>query len=90
MPVEAIEQASCTECDTDDATIEREGREVSSAREEVSYITYKTKCDECSATGGVSITEDGLRSTEELSYEDASWNQDEDDSDDDDEGDSDE
>lgn len=81
MTVEAIEQATCTNCGEEE--FDQTKREISSASDDKSYISYAVECDECGEESALSITEEGVISQSEISYEDASWNQDEDEGDDD-------
>lgn len=75
MPRQAIRQATCTECgeDEDNHTVTDTNMEV-----EDDTITYDTRCG-CGVEGEVTIDEHGTTAGENMSHENASWNEEQDD-----------
>lgn len=82
----AIEQATCTDCDETDpeevefAVIERD-HEMMPDDEEEGHVTRTVRCKSCKSEGEVRVTHDGSEPSGCVSFEHASWNQ-EDESDD--------
>jgi len=76
MPRQAIRQATCTECDESDDNHKVTDTDMSLSE---NTITHTTRCN-CGAEGEVTITENETIAGENISHEDASWNdEDEDD-----------
>lgn len=82
MPRDAIEQASCTECGENEDNFTVTNTELDRDDDGSPFVEHDTRC-ECGETGTVTIDEDGTSASENISYDEASWNQsdEEDDSD---------
>lgn len=79
MPRQAIRQATCTECGEDEDNHTVTNKETSVEDDE---ITYETRC-ECGTEGEVTVDDEGTHAGDNISHEDASWNEeDEEESDD--------
>jgi len=79
MPRQAIQQATCTDCGESDDNHTVTNSDIISGDDEDTRIEYSTRC-ECCTTGTVTIDEEGVSATDEISHEDASWNDDSDES----------
>lgn len=78
MPVHAVRQAECTECgESDDnytITHKRVGPE--DDEDEEPALKYQARCA-CGEKAAMLITEEGTRASSNVSYEDATWNEEE-------------
>jgi len=79
MPRQCVRQATCTDCDEDEDNLTVTDTDMDIEEDE---LTYETRCS-CGETGSVTLDTEGIASVENLSHEDASWNQDEDEDSDD-------
>ena len=79
MPRQAIRQATCTECDEseDNHTVTDKDMDIDEGS-----ITYDTRCT-CGVEGEVIVDEEGTTAGENISHDDASWNQEDDEEQDD-------
>lgn len=71
MARQAIEQAHCTTCDDE----ENEFRVINSKLGDIEpSVSYNVRCS-CGEEATVSIDEEGTSASDEITYENASWNQ---------------
>jgi len=73
MPRQAIEQAECTQCNESEDNYTVLDSNINS---EENSIVYDVRCT-CGELASISIGEDGIGSSKSVSYEGASWNQEE-------------
>lgn len=80
MPRQAIKQAEHEECDSDDSEFTVMDREFPNINndEEMNSIVYDVRCS-CGDTGTITVDEEGTHASDDITYENASWNQEEDD-----------
>ena len=75
MPRQAIKQATCEECDDDDA----EFRVLDTSRpDDELRVDYEVECS-CGHDSEISISDEGTHAGEGINHDDASWNQEDDD-----------
>jgi len=72
MPRQVVRQGSCTECDEDEDNFTVTNSETSLGEDSVSY---ETRCT-CGETGSVTIDDNGISETVNISHDNASWNED--------------
>jgi len=71
--VEAINQAECTECDSD-SEIRQTDRTYNMTGSDETWIRREVRCRGCGATGAVTISSDGVSAEGDVTHENASWN----------------
>jgi hypothetical protein len=75
MPRQAIRQATCTECGENDDNHTVTDTDMSIDDD---TLTYDTRCT-CGVEGEVTLDDEGTNAGENISHEDASWNEESDD-----------
>lgn len=66
----SVEQAECESCG--EASFEINDKEMDMERD---GIVYDVECGGCGETGRIAIGENGVASTDEITHENATWNQ---------------
>lgn len=79
MPRQAVHQAEC-DCDNDDAAFRVE--ETDSPDDDQNAVIYDVRCT-CGKSATIVVGEDGIAASDHVSYENASWNDDDSDEEDD-------
>lgn len=76
MAVPHVEQAECANCEQEEDDMRVIKRNFDG---EAGTIGRALKCRHCGAKGATVVTENGLQTAGDISYENASWNQEGDD-----------
>jgi len=73
MPRQAIRQATCPNCDSSEDNFDVKTKHMDIEEQTVEFDVQCT----CRETGTVTMTESGIESSDNISHENASWNQEE-------------
>ena len=73
MTRQAIKQAECTECDTNEPSFTKTDKTF--LHDGLSTIEYDIKCIECGQASTVSVDREGTSAGDGVTHENASWNQ---------------
>jgi len=80
MARQTVQQGECTECGENDENFTVTDKTIDRDDDGRPFVQYDTRC-ECGEAGSVTIDESGISSSENVSHNDASWNESDEESD---------
>jgi hypothetical protein len=81
MVRQSIRQARCTNCDSDDDNYNVRDKEFTEDDDNGVCVEYDVYC-RCGENATITVSENGIHSSDNVSHEDASWNKEQEESDD--------
>jgi hypothetical protein len=82
MARQTVQQGTCTGCNESDENFTITDKTIDRDDDGNPFVQYDTRC-ECGETGSVTINGSGISSSENVSHDNASWNESDEEGDDD-------